>query len=331
MKQKNKIKIPIAVIAILLLSIIIFTNVSKAITPKKYNLEAMGEAVTLLKYKNEPITSYYVGYAGKIYNYPAYCLDKTKEFITNELSYSVTEKGEVENTILWRYIVNGYPYKTEKELECIGRNEAYVATQQAIYCYIYGQKIEDYEPIGEAGKRTLQAMKNIIKNAQSSEETPSKQSVKINEIDTEFKQDNLDERYASKTYEITSSLPMKSYKVILENLKEEEDKKVKITDLNNIEKTEFNQNEKFKILLPKENIEEYINFKITIQAKIEAKPVIYAIPDNDFYQDFAIPASKTEEIVNETIVETIVETTSEKEPEIPNKEVEIKKLPITGM
>ena len=134
MKQKNKIKIPIAVIAILLLSIIIFTNVSKAITPKKYNLEAMGEAVTLLKYKNEPITSYYVGYAGKIYNYPAYCLDKTKEFITNELSYSVTEKGEVENTILWRYIVNGYPYKTEKELECIGRNEAYVATQQAIYC-----------------------------------------------------------------------------------------------------------------------------------------------------------------------------------------------------
>ena len=242
MKQKNKIKIPIAVIAILLLSIIIFTNVSKAITPKKYNLEAMGEAVTLLKYKNEPITSYYVGYAGKIYNYPAYCLDKTKEFITNELSYSVTEKGEVENTILWRYIVNGYPYKTEKELECIGRNEAYVATQQAIYCYIYGQKIEDYEPIGEAGKRTLQAMKNIIKNAQSSEETPSKQSVKINEIDTEFKQDNLDERYASKTYEITSSLPMKSYKVILENLKEEEDKKVKITDLNNIEKTEFNQN-----------------------------------------------------------------------------------------
>lgn len=327
MKQKSKLKILIVTIAIILLIMLIFIKQSKATSPETYELRAIGGSATLLKYKNEPITSFYVGYTGKLYNYPAYCLDKNKEFVTDKLSYSVTEKGEIEDTILWRYIINGYPYKTVKELGCLERDEAYVATQQAIYCYIYNQQIEDYEPIGEAGERTLQAMKNIIKSAQNSEETPSKQAVKIKESNSEFKQDDIDEKYLSKTYEITSSLPMKSYKVILENLKEEEQKNIKITDLNNIEKTEFSQNEKFKILLPKENIEESINFKITIQAKIEAKPVIYAIPDNDFYQDFAIPASKTEEIVNETTEET----TPKKEQPEPSTEPQAKKLPVTGM
>ena len=327
MKTAKKIKIIIAIIIFLSLDILLILNISKATEGKKYNLEAMGGSVTLLKYKNEPITCFYVGYSGKIYNYPAYCLDKTKEFVTNDLSYSVTEKGEIEDTILWRYIVNGYPYKTEKELGCIGRDEAYVATQQAIYCYIYNQKIEDYEPIGEAGERTLQAMKNIIKNAQNSEETPASQAIKINETSTEFKQDNIDAKYISKTYEIKSSLPMKNYKVILDDLKEEDKNNIKITDLNNAEKTEFNQNEKFKILIPKENIAEFTKFKITIQAKIEAKPVIYAIPDNNFYQDFAIPASKTEVMVNETTEET----TPEKEQAKPSLEIPTKKLPVTGM
>ena len=180
----------------------------------------------------------------------------------------------------------------------MGRDEAYVATQQAIYCYIYNQKIEDYEPIGEAGKRTIEAMKNIIKNAENTEETPLSEAIKINKIDKEFKQDDINPEYASKTYQVTSTLPMEKYTVILQEIK-----KFKITDLNNKEKAEFKQNEKFKLLLPIEEMKKSTNIKITIQAKVQAKPVIYAIPNDNIYQDFAIPTSITEEIVNKTTEE----------------------------
>ena len=296
---KKLIKILLIIISILTFNILIFINSSRATAINEYKLRAFGASVTLLKYKGEPIISFYVGYEGKIYNYPAYCLDKTKEFITNKLSYSVTEKDEIKDVKLWRYIVNGYPYKTSSQLGCKGRDEAYVATQQAIYCYLYNQKIEDYEPIGEEGKRTIEAMKNIIKNAESSQETPASQAIRINKIDLEFKQDNIDSNYISKTYQVISSLPIESYKVTLQELNKEDLAKFKITDLSNTEKTEFKQNEKFKILLPIEEMKKSANFKIAIQAKVHAKPVIYAIPNDTLYQDFAIPGTTTEEIVNE--------------------------------
>ena len=304
MKTKKTIKILIVIITILSFIILTFINTSKATNndeaKERFKLQAIGGSVTLIKYKGEPLKYFFVGYAGKIFNYATYCLDKTKEFVTKELSYTVTENGEINDVMLWRYIVNGYPYKNLSELGCKSRDEAYVATQEAIYCYLYNQKIEDYEPIGEEGERTIQAMKNIIKNAEESTETLASQSVKINKIDSKFKQDNLEKDYASKTYEVTSTLPMESYKITLQELTEEELSKIKITDINNNSKTEFKQNEKFKILLPIEEMKKNTNFKIAVEANIQTKPITYAIPDNDFYQDFAIPGEITEKIVYET-------------------------------
>ncbi len=60
---------------------------------------------------------------------------------------------------LWRRIINGYPYKTIKELGVENKEEAFTATKQAIYCYIHGNNPEDYGAIGSAGQRTLNAMK----------------------------------------------------------------------------------------------------------------------------------------------------------------------------
>lgn len=296
---KTILKTIIIIITILTFNLLIFINASKAATKETYKLEAIGPSITLIKYKGEAITAYYVGYAGKMYNYPAYCLDKTKKFITKELSYKVTEEGEINDVTLWRYIVNGYPYKEISELGCKDRDEAYVATQAAIYYYIYDQKIEDYEPIGEAGKRTIEAMKTIIKNAENTEETPITEAIKINKIDSKFKQDNIEKNYASKTYQVNCSLPLEKYEVTLQGL-EEDIANLKVTDMENNIKTEFKPNEKFKILIPIEKLKKSTNFQITIQAKVQAKPVIYAIPNDNLYQDFAIPATTEEEIVNET-------------------------------
>ena len=60
------------------------------------------------------------------------------------------------------------------------KEEAFTATKQAVYCYIHGNNPEDYGAIGEAGARTLRAMKNIINNAQNSSETKISSTITIN-------------------------------------------------------------------------------------------------------------------------------------------------------
>ena len=81
---------------------------------------------------------------------------------------------------LWRIIINGYPYKSLEELGVANKEEAFTATKQAVYCYIHGNQLQDYEAIGEAGERTLNAMHKIVNAAQNSNETKISSTIQIN-------------------------------------------------------------------------------------------------------------------------------------------------------
>ena len=123
----------------------------------------------------------YHKYNGK--EYPAYCLNETLQGITSDNQYEVTVEDEItdiKDIGLWRIIVNGYPYKTIKELGCESEQEAYTATQHAIYCYLRGDTgvLNLYTPVrqNEAASRTLEALKTIITNATNSQEMPSEQT-----------------------------------------------------------------------------------------------------------------------------------------------------------
>ena len=50
------------------------------------------------------------------------------------------------------------------------KQEAFTATKQAIYCYIHGNNPNDYQSIGEAGQRTLNALNKILQDAKNSKE-----------------------------------------------------------------------------------------------------------------------------------------------------------------
>ena len=50
------------------------------------------------------------------------------------------------------------PYKTVEELGVANQKEAYLATKQAVYCYLDNRNVEEYSGIGEAGTRTLNAL-----------------------------------------------------------------------------------------------------------------------------------------------------------------------------
>ena len=177
---------------------------------------------------------------------------------------------------MWRIIINGYPYKTIEQLGCSNKEEAFSATKQAIYCYIHGNDPNGYTGIGEAGNRTVRAIKQILADAENCNETQISNNVNIIKEQEVFDIDNKDKNYVTK---VDEELP----------------EGIRIADINNNEKTEFSSEEKFKILIPIKNLTKENNFNIEIQTKINTKPVLYGQAPNTSYQDYALTAATYED------------------------------------
>ncbi len=220
--------------------------------------------------------------------------------MTDGFSYSVSVNEAITDVNLWRIIINGYPYKSIQELGCNNKQEAFTATKQAIYCYIHGNNPNDYQAIGEAGQRTLNALNKILQDGKNSKETQISNNIKINiEADT-FKVDNINKECVSKIYSIKAGTTITNYKVNLSATKGQLPEEIKITDLNNNEKQEFSQNEKFKILIPIKNLRNNGSFNINIETKIKNKPVLYGKAPDSTYQDYALTAATYEDATGKT-------------------------------
>ena len=213
-------------------------------------LYASGDCGKLLKYKGIEVIVKYVEYQNDGVSYPAYCLDKTKPGVDENSPYTVSIQDMINDVELWKIIINGYPYKSIEQLGVANKEEAFTATKQAIYCYIHGNNPDDYSPIGDAGNRTLNALKNILTNAQNSTETKISNTITINRVSEKWEQDSIDKNYVSKIYSIKKEGQIKDYKINIENEDGTQLGGIKITDEKNNEKNTFNPNEKFKILIP---------------------------------------------------------------------------------
>lgn len=287
-KQKNKI------IAILLVvvTILMTFNVSYAANLSAANLYSKGDCGNLLKYKGITVMTTMVVYNNGGFEYPAYCMDKSLPGVGESGSYTVNINGVVQNAYVWRAITNGYPYKTPAELGCANSNEAFTATKQAVYCILYGNNVNDYTAIGEAGARTLNALKTIVAKAQSSTESKPSTNIQITENTGSWNIDSINKKYVSKTYNVSSSALSGNYEVnITGNIPENS----KITDLNNNEKAVFAKGEKFKIIIPIQNMFGEGEFTINISAKANTKPVFYGKAPNSSLQDYALAASTYED------------------------------------
>lgn len=274
---------------------LIIANSVKAVNINSANIISGGDCGSLLIYKGIVVKAYYAQYTKDGVTYPAYCLDKTKQGVNNELSYSVSIQDAISDVKLWRIIINGYPYKTIEELGCANKEEAFTATKQAIYCYIHGNNPNDYSPIGEAGNRTLRALKQILTNAESSNETQISNTVKVIKEQDSFNVDSKGKNYVSKIYSIQAGTTISNYQIELEKENQNLPEGIKITDTNNNPKTEFSQNEKFKILIPIKNLLNEDSFNIKIKTKIKNKPVLYGKAENSGYQDYALTAATYED------------------------------------
>lgn len=151
----------------------------------------------------------------------------------------------------------------------------------------------------------------IINNANNSNETKLSSTIEINKLDSEWKQDVIDKEYVSKTYSVTANANIKNYKIAITKENAQDIGGIKVTDMQNNEKSEFLTNETFKVLVPIKNMTETGTFKLTVKGLVQTKPVLYGVAPNSGYQDYALTAA------------TYEDGTGEKSDEYPENETKI--------
>lgn len=283
----------ISIISIIIILIGLIPIPSKAVVPiDTAYIYANKKTNGLLMWNGLRIHTHLAVYKKDGKEYPAYCMDRELPGVEIGVSQTVDVKQVVNNVMVWRAIINGYPYKSIAELGCNTEEEAYLATKQAVYCMLTNRDVNEYSAIGESGERTLNALKTIVTNARNSNESKVSSELKINEQEKLWKVDNLDNKYISKTFTVTANAGMSKYTVNTKNLNIEGSK---LTDENNKEKTEFESTEKFKILIPIQEIKQDGNFSVEVKAQVATKPVFYGETRDSGLQSYALTGYTYEE------------------------------------
>ena len=283
----------ISIISIIVILIGLVPISSKAVVPiDTAYIYANKKTNGLLMWKGLRIHTHLAVYKKDGKEYPAYCMDRELPGVEIGRTQTVDVKQLVNNVMVWRAIINGYPYKSIPELGCNTEEEAYLATKQAVYCMLTNRDVNEYSAIGEAGERTLNALKTIVNNARNSNQTKVSSELTVNEQEKLWKIDNLDGKYISKTFSVTANTSMSKYTVNVKNLKIEG---YKLVDQNNKEKTEFTNSEKFKILIPIQEVKQDGNFSIEVSAQVATKPVFYGESRDSGLQSYALTGYTYEE------------------------------------
>lgn len=292
--MKKTLKIISVMLIIMILNSAVLVNAVQAVEGGQITVYTKGEFKRIITYNGIAVKTTHAVYQENGQEYPVYCLNRDLQGVGEEIAtYDVTNQGKIKDLGLWRVIVNGYPYKSIEQLGVADEGEAYIATKQSIYCYIYNRGTENYSGVGEAGNRVINAMNTILENAKNSTESFENQNIEI--LQSDVWDLDSEQEHIVKQYEIRSDTNISKFIVNLENQPEG----CKITDLEGHEKREFSSNEKFKILIPISSLENDGEFKIKIQTQMETKPVYLGKAPSDDLQDYALTTFSYEDIETE--------------------------------
>ena len=295
MKKINiKLIISLAIVMILGNFISIFSFASFNIDSA--NLYSKGDCGRLIKKNGTVVKTSFIVYSKDGKEYPAYCLDKSKPGVGEVGGYNVSINSTISNVMVWKTIINGYPYKTPAELGCANNEEAFMATKMAVYTALYDYQMSDFEGIGDAGYRVINAINNIVSAARNSSSTKISSDLKLTSDSNLFELDSINSKYISQTFKVTANGPMQNYKI---NLSGNIPEGTIITDINNNQKNEFTSKEKFKILLPISNLGQGGDLNIKVESGVQTKPIFYGISPNSANQDYAITGATYEDGVGE--------------------------------
>ncbi|MGN1301073.1 MAG: SpaA isopeptide-forming pilin-related protein [Clostridia bacterium] len=271
---------------LMIIGIVTLPNKAEAtFTVDKADLYSKGTYSDYLRFGGVGLVFDYVVYQIDGQEYPAYCLNRELKGVNSGFSYSVDVNELLTDVEVWRTIINGYPYKTYQELGCANKEEAFMATKQAVYCALYDRDPNTYIATDEVGVRTRNALIQIVTNARNSTEVKQSADLTIKEVTSKWEQDDISNKYVSKKFTIKANSTINSYSVEIEGMNIEG---AKIVDKNNNEKTEFKYGENFKIIIPIKNMTDEGSFNIKVNGEVATKPILYGYSSNPNLQDYAL-------------------------------------------
>ena len=286
MKEKTrKVVCSILLITILLsnLSIVFATEIGST-----EDIISKGECPTNVWYGDIWIQTFFVGFEEDGEFRPAYCINPGIPGVDDDVTYEVEieDMSKLPNQeALWRVLVNGYPYKSAKEMGLDSDWDAYFATKQAIYRTIDGKSTDPYSAQDESGRKVVNKIKelvNIGKNGTQTYKDPVINISKVNQVGI----DNKDSNYISQTFKVDSQVEMKEIKLVLNS--NSAPSGTYIGDTNNNKKTSFNQGDTFKILVPRNQVTEDIEVQVSVDGKCKTYPILYGRAPSEDLQNYLV-------------------------------------------
>lgn len=263
-----------------------------AVENQTYLVKHKGDCKLYLKYKGAYKQVHYAAYENNGVEFPAYCLNPEADGVGSggRTQYNVVSSGKITNENIWKVLINGYPYKSLEELGVESANEAYSATQAAVYTALENRDTQDYEADSSSGgKRTLNAYLKIMEAARNSKEVMNTK-IEIQPISESWKIDENDNKSVSKIYVLNSNMSSAEVNIKVNN------EILKVTDINGNAKSVFATGENFKIIVPIETLIENIEFEISANSNFNTKPIWYGKTSIEGTQNYALTGSTTENI-----------------------------------
>lgn len=230
------------------------------------------------------ITSF-VEYEHNGRRYPAYCANRERAGVDSGLEYSVNILDHLNDARIWRVIKNGYPYQTAQAMGVENDDDAFVATKHSVYSILYDIDVRAYYKGGdERGNKIVDAIERLTNEGRYGTETPNISEIQADKVG-EFKQDNINSNYYSQEYKVSAEVNIREY--IVNGISGFPEGSY-ITDMSNNSKTNFYENEHFKILVPKANIKQNYNGKISIIGKCLVYPMFYGHSPDETLQNYIL-------------------------------------------
>ena len=235
------------------------------VSMNKAYVKKVGQADYHLKYYREERDEYtylicsIVGYDTKDGFTPAYCMNRNLDGAEKE-AYYVTTESVLKNDRVWRVIKNGYPFKTAEQMGLTSKYDAYAVTKFAVYCMLGEADIKYFkaEKDDKEAVAMLNVLKKLVQIGNKGTEKQEENPLDIVKVKDMYEEDN----YYIQEYEVTSKSEFKTYTVSAKGLT----KNSFVADVNGKKRNSFNKENNFRIYVPKSEVTEDINGKVTISA-----------------------------------------------------------------
>lgn len=194
------------------------------------------------------------------------------------------KNNDIDYIQIWRTIVNGYPYKTPKEMGVNSKEEAYFVTKQAVYCVMLNRSMELYRGISTKGNRLVKAIEKLKEIGLYGTQIPQEAGLNVS------KKGGLveEKEHYSQTYMVTANVDIGNYEVAILNGNKNG---IYIANQTGKLQNSFLAGETFKVMIPKTQANKALQLDITVKAKCKTYPIFYGETTIKGTQDYAITYS----------------------------------------